>query len=137
MVFCKTFKTLIKYPIILVIILLCSCAEEEKKPVSSIISDKEMIDLLADLHLADALGKERIIDYNGTTEVKTAQLNTILKAHNLSKEQFDQAMRDYIQDPESFYEFYEKVVNELNERLTRVEFKHKALKDSLKQLESN
>jgi hypothetical protein len=109
-----------------------SCSNDKPKEISTIIPESKFIELMADLHLVDALGKERIIEHNSNPIVKSEQMKVVLNEYNLSENQFDQALRDYTEDPEEFYEFYEKVINELNVRLTRIEAKKMAEKEEPK-----
>lgn len=126
MVFCTAIKVSRQYLMVLLLFVLASCGQDEQKELSNILPEQKMIELMADLHLIDAMAKERILEHNSNPVVKTAQMKVILYEYNISEEQFDQILRDYTEDPEAFYEFYEKVINELNVRLTRIEAKKMA-----------
>ena len=95
--------------ILSLIILFLSCEENQKKAPSNLISEDELIPLLADFHIMDAAAKQNIITNNHKTLVKHKQYLGILKKHGFSKAQFDSTIQYNIQYPGEFKKLYEKV----------------------------
>ena len=85
------------------------------KTPDNIISEKVMIEILADMHTADAFFN---ITNGYECDTITGEIrytyNQIFKKHGVTKEKFDGSMDYYSKNPKKFREMYEKVVLKLN-----------------------
>lgn len=90
-----------------------ACYREMDFPDAALPKEK-MIDILADVHLAEA----KVIDYTGWTQQARDSLlvvyyNTIFKMHKVKAADFDQSMNAYMKNPEALSKIYEKVLEKL------------------------
>ena len=88
--------------------LIISCTQENIPP-KSLLSKKQLIEVLYDFHLVDAASKQSIIANNRNNKIKHAQYKGILEHHKISKDQFDSTINYYIARPEEVKMIYEKV----------------------------
>lgn len=106
----------ISWVLILFFIFGTSCTEKEKRiKKKNVIPDNELIDLLAEIHIADGIldmpnylkkypGKDSISDYND-----------IINEHGFTREKFDLTLKYYANNPDDFELIYEKVLNKLSQ----------------------
>lgn len=105
---------------ILVIIVLClSCNSSDKK--AKIIPRNDFINLLADIHLYDALSTDYSLSeyFEGVDSVTLYR--SIFAKYGVSSESFSETMAWYSSRPEKFDKLYDEVfgkVNKLNQELT-------------------
>ena len=102
--------------ILLVSALLMSACNKNKVP-EGVIKEKTMIELLTEMHTADAYFNN-INDYECDTMIGEIYYtyNQIFKKYGTNKEEFDRSMDYYSQNPKKFREMYEKVVLKLNKK---------------------
>lgn len=96
--------------------LLMSACNKNKVP-EDIIKEKTMIELLTEMHTADAYFNN-ITGYECDTLIGEINYtyNQIFKKYGTNKEQFDKSLDYYSQNPKKFREMYEKVVLKLNKK---------------------
>lgn len=101
---------------LLVSALLISACNRNKVP-EGIIKEKTMIELLTEMHTADAYFNN-ITGYECDTMIGEINYtyNQIFKKHGTTKEEFERSMDYYSQNPKKFREMYEKVVLKLNKK---------------------
>lgn len=101
---------------LLVSALLMSACNKNKVP-EDIIKEKTMIELLTEMHTADAYFNN-ITGYECDTMIGEINYtyNQIFKKYGTNKEQFDKSLDYYSQNPKKFREMYEKVVLKLNKK---------------------
>ncbi len=120
------------FPFLLIILLFASACS--RRP-SWVISEKDMEDLLFDIHLTEAE-----IDDNSTlqnTKQKEKLLNSVFSKHQITREQFDTSLVWYAAHLDEYVKIYDRLVNRydilndtLNKRLklhNEIEFKAKCL----------
>ena len=97
--------------IILLITIFFSCKDhtvvELKAPP---IKEKDFINLLTDIHLVDALSKQKVIDDNRKLPIKFGQYKGVFEKHGVTKEDFDATMVHFSQKPELFLAMYDSVI---------------------------
>jgi hypothetical protein len=103
---------------ILLFLLIAACAgcrpEKEKTP-PGLIGREAMVQLLADLHLAQALAQSQA-DVNDPAEAKKAYYQAVLKKHGISYSRFKKSMDHYATHPEALTVIYDQVIEELSRR---------------------
>ena len=102
--------------ILLVSALLMSACNKNKVP-EGVIKEKTMIELLTEMHTADAYFNN-ITGYECDTMIGEINYtyNQIFKKYGTTKEGFERSMDYYSQNPKKFREMYEKVVLKLNKK---------------------
>ncbi len=104
------------FNVLLIILTSCSSIsdpEKEGKIQDSIISTRKMIDILTDIHLADAALK---IKQNQNKDIKgDAELyySMIFKKYNITKNEFKKSLDYYINNPQKLEFIYSEVINSM------------------------
>ena len=93
------------------ILLSGACSRRPKE----ILDEKEMINLMADLQLAEAYSNTHV-DYEDGVDGRTALTEGVLVAHGVTHEQFDTTLGWYGKNLDEFVELYAKVDKELLKR---------------------
>ena len=114
-------KKIIEFRHLTVLVLLVSATlffscQKDKVP-EGIVDEKTMVDILAEMHTADAFFNI-MNGYECDTLIGEINYtyNQIFKKHNVSKEDFDKSMDYYSKNPKKFRAMYEKVVLVLNQK---------------------
>lgn len=103
--------------IIFVLVLFISCKNEEVKIPKDVFSEEKMINLLVEIHLADAMAaNERIKEVNLLNEVKKAYFSSLLEKENISLADFENSLAFYQKNADLFFGVYEKVMVKLTEK---------------------
>lgn len=100
---------------LLLIMVLLATACQEKKSISgkAFLEREVLVDVLVDIHLADAVTNDRI--FNRKFDVDSVDiLSPILEKHQVSKEMFDTTLIVYSHYPELFDQVYNDVLIKLN-----------------------
>ncbi len=93
----------------------CSCSKSKVKTPEGVLSQKEMIPILVDVHIAQAAAGLH-------NEADTARftlndyLPYILKTHHVEKIVYDSSISFYTLHPEIMQEMYDEVINELSKK---------------------
>ncbi len=95
-----------------------SCNEEKPKPIN-LISEGEMVEVLVELHLAEARMEVINIPQDSIRPLLKARYAEIFKDLEVDSSAFNQTFSHYEQDPKQMDLLYEKVVNELVARETK------------------
>lgn len=94
----------------------CNADKKAEAPAEERIDRDSLVDLLADLHLADAV----IVIQEGNTGIARPTDSTyyeaILKKHQVQREDFESTIRYYTQHAEEFEKIYQKVILRLKAR---------------------
>ena len=95
---------------------LYSCTQSEQKiQKSELIPAKDLVPVLADLHLADGLlSISEIRNYYDDMD-SLGQYSSILESYGYSLEQLNNTIEYYSSYPEALNEIYEKVITQLSE----------------------
>lgn len=86
---------------------------------SSHLSHDKMVDLLFDIHLAEATIKVRV--YNYRTIEKQEYYNRIFEKHGVTKEEFEASLDWYSQHPDRLVRIYEDLKTKVSDFQARVE----------------
>ncbi len=98
----------------IILLLVTSCKKEETNIDNPLIySTDTMADFLFDIHISEALEKERFLN---NTEAKVLYTK-IFEKHNVTSEQFDSAIVHYTMHNKEYKRVYEKVTNKINKYL--------------------
>jgi hypothetical protein len=92
-----------------------ACSKPKTKIPPGILTQKEMIPILVDIHIAQAAAAL----YNtGDTARRTMTdyMPYILKIHEVEKAFYDSSLSFYTQHPEIMQEMYDEVINELSKK---------------------
>lgn len=99
------------YLILAFVVLLTSCSNTEER-----IPKEEFIDLLIDLHVFDAIS----MDFNIKSQLSELDSLTlhasILEKHNTTKENFENTMKWYTENPDLLAEVYNEVFGTIDKR---------------------
>jgi hypothetical protein len=98
-----------------VIVFLLSCKDDIAKINNKgIISRKEFVEILADIHLIDAItdGSDFYNKFGPSDSL--VLYSAIFKKHHVTKEEFDSTVSMYIRQPEVYMKVYDEVLLKLN-----------------------
>lgn len=94
---------------------LFSC--NKNKLPEGVLDEKTMVELLTDMHTADAYFKMTTgSEYDTLIGEINYTYNQIFKQHGTTKENFEKSIDYYSQDPKKYRAMYEKVVLNLNKK---------------------
>lgn len=98
----------------------CAPKTEKEKMPDTILPQQKMVDIIADMHLAEAIvvanphggdtNTQKVIDYYGF----------IYKKHNVSKENFKTSYDYYIHHPVLLDSVYSDVITKLSDKETKM-----------------
>ncbi len=104
------------YSILLVLMVFCSCGESRSKSKAGIISEKEMVSLLVETHIIDAI---LVAANESATDKQDKGLfyyPSILERHGITKASMDSSVVWYMKHPDVYARIYEEVIKELDAR---------------------
>ena len=108
---------------ILLIFSLISCYHENKEavkiPVNKLSKD-QMIDILTDLQLAEGIITYRRIDKLPAKEYGEAVYTKVIEEHHISREQLQENIDFYNDDPKLMEKIYDEVLARLNKMQTEI-----------------
>lgn len=117
---------------IFIAITFIACGEkkqEETAVPSEVLSEEAMVDVLTDLQIQEAaLTVSMVQDKRAVQD--SSQMYSVYRAHDITKQQFDESFRYYASKPEKLNAIYEQVVARLNQMQT--EAMKKVPKDSVR-----
>ncbi len=88
-----------------------SCSGHQRK---YIIPQNKFVDVLVDIHLADAIALEYRPEYSGFVLDSAELYGSVFRKHDITKEQFDSTMSYYSSHPSDFQKVYNKVIGKIN-----------------------
>ena len=92
-----------------------SCDKPYIKKPDHLVKEKKMIEMLVDIHLAEATFNQMRYDSlirNSTTE---NFYYSVLQKHGIADSVFEKSFVYYASDPKEFEKIYREVINKLNE----------------------
>lgn len=92
-----------------------SCSKPKPEIPPGILSRKEMIPILADIHIAQAATATFTTGDTANYSI-TNYLPFILKNHHVERALYDSSITFYMQHPEIMEEMYDEVINELSKK---------------------
>ncbi len=116
--FSKKYFSFFNVPIelfILLVFVYCSCSQPKAEIPEGILTQKEMIPILVDIHIAQAANGL----YNaGDTALFTMNdyIPYILKIHHIERALYDSSTAFYTLHPEIMQEMYDEVISELSKK---------------------
>lgn len=106
----------IRWFVLLVICLGMACQHpKERVKKTEIIPKENLVPVLAEIHLADALLQMSEVRQNYPGRDSISNYQDILKKHGYTKEMFDRTIEFYENDPDELNDLYEEVVSELTQ----------------------
>lgn len=106
----------LRIPTLLLLILVMltpACRKKTSIHGKAFIEREVLVDVLVDIHLADAITNDRI--FNRKFDADSIDLlSPILEKHHVSREMFDTTLAVYSQYPELFDQVYNEVLIKLN-----------------------
>ncbi len=104
--------------ILLIFTLFClsDCKKSEDK---DIVPEDKFIDVLVDIHIADAVMSDKGLYDGSLKDVKKSYYHYVLKKHNLSRQSFDKSLEYYSQHGEVYVKMYDKVIDKISEKLPK------------------
>ena len=100
-------------------LILIGCGNQQKETPQDILSENIFINLLKDIHLAEA--KFELHKTKGTENAKNElahNYKTIYKIHEVSPDDFDKTLDYYAQHPEQLEKIYTSVLEQLTKDRT-------------------
>lgn len=99
--------------LLIMLLLIPACKEKEKITGKAFMERETLVDVLADIHLADGVTNDR--KFNRKFDADSIDvLSPILDKHQVSREMFDTTLLVYSQYPEIFDQVYNDVLIKLN-----------------------
>lgn len=95
------------------VVLVFSCKQKSVETPGHILEKKQLVDVQVDLYLVEAAHNMNVLKPDSAdTEYKTL-FETVMKKHNINKEDYESSLRYYAIDNESLNEIYDSVVVKL------------------------
>jgi len=103
-----------------ILTLLISCTGKTNSVPSRIIPKDKMVDVLVDIHLAEAAA-----DNHGFTKLEinlimASKYDTVFQKHEITYEQFTSSYSYYMNHPDELSDIYSEVVNKLTTMASKV-----------------
>jgi hypothetical protein len=97
---------------IVLILYFFGCSNDNNVP-KGLLSEDSLVRIIVDMHLADAILIDPLVQQKQFVINKTKFYNAVLKKHCLTKEEFQKNINFYSDNPDRFDKVYEKVIEEL------------------------
>ncbi len=108
--------------ILILALILFSCSPGNvTSPDSTIIPRDSMVQLMAEIHLADAILINAVNHRKIQVNQIPAYYSDILQRYNITKTRFDVSLRFYSDDLEKFDKMYDEILSLLNKRQVEIE----------------
>lgn len=119
---------------LLLVVAFFSCDKEVYKKPKNLISEKEMVDIMVDLHIAEATyHKFRYTKDNWISEVSSASFyHSILDKYKVSQSNFEESYLYYVSRPKKYNKLYSAVTDKLNAKEESYNSKKHDLEDKSK-----
>ncbi|MEO8069344.1 MAG: DUF4296 domain-containing protein [Flavobacteriales bacterium] len=103
-------------PLLLAMLLLASCAEQEPQPPSDLIGRDAFVQVLADVQLIEArINHEMVVDQR-TDSPAQRYYEELYTERKITKDQYGRTYQWYAEHPERMKAVYEDVLTELGRR---------------------
>ena len=112
----KRYLCEMKIMLSLLSVLLLACTAPKTKIPTGILSEKEFVNILKDVHLAEAAFK--LNKSKGIKKAKNSLANnyqSIYKTHNIDDSTFNKSLEYYAKHPEILEEIYSTVLEQLTD----------------------
>ena len=112
--FVKMKKTTLSYFLILLSAACFSCRDKGFPKPENLVSEKEMVNILYDIHLGEAWSNHYRID-NKSKKITSKDLYfSVLKKHKVADSIFEQSVVFYSSMPKKYEKIYQQVIDRLN-----------------------
>ena len=106
------------YIIFLVFVILSGCttdiSEKRGNPPPDLIPRNEIVDVIADMHLYDAVMKEKQKKHRDVQKSKYYLYQTVMDKYHITREQFESSLTYYQQDLDEYNKIYDDVIEKLS-----------------------
>lgn len=97
--------------ILFILLFFTSCSSSELDIPSDIIQKEKMINVMVDVHIADAMASEqKIKDIKVSNQLKKTYLVGVLHKHDISQQKFDNSIQFYESNVETMLDIYNEVM---------------------------
>ncbi|CAG0988189.1 MAG: DUF4296 domain-containing protein [Bacteroidetes bacterium] len=100
---------------LLLFCILSSCNIKEERILDEILNEEEMVALMSDMQLAEAIVKLQVNRVDSTSVFADSLFSQVFKKHNINKEKFKKNFDYYNSNPALMEEIYNKVIEKLSE----------------------
>lgn len=107
--------------IAIILLTLFACNEEAEIIPDNVLSQEKMVSVMVDVQLVEAALSVDKLKGDEAKEAAANYYNSVLKQHNLSKEEFDVSFKYYAEHPVFMAQIYDAMLNELSKRQAEVE----------------
>ena len=99
----------------LLMCLVLSCSEKPTTAMpEGILSEKKMISVLTDIQLIEGAVSKKLIDRSINNKESTRYYAKTFEKHDITRQQFDESLNFYTENPKDLQKIYEKVLVELS-----------------------
>ena len=116
----RTRNKLSAFIILLLLLTACNHGEVSKKVPAHVIKKNKMVEILADMHLADAGISTEVFHPDSIALYHAKYYYAILEKHGVAPDYFEESMDFYLIRPALLQEVYEKV----NEMINAMQAEH-------------
>ena len=115
--------------------LVCMSGCSDSTPSTDALGEDEMVELLVDIHMADAILAVSNFKIKRDTVVIEHYYNDVLKKHHTTQKQIENSIKYYSKKPRKFEKIYVQVSDKLSKMESGFQQKGTAKPDSTKQHE--
>lgn len=108
-----------KYLYLSIILLLFACAPKKPQPPSDALTQTQMSDILADMHLADAIASSKVGNADSSNQTAVNYREFIYKKYNTTHEKFTESFNFYKDNPILMDSIYAEVITKLSNKETQ------------------
>lgn len=105
---------------ILIVSILFACSNNEISIPENIIPQEQMVQVLADIHIAEVTANFKSPGDTINIDVKSLYLQ-IYNKHSITEEQYRESYQFYLDHPTLFNKMYDEVITELSRRQTEIQ----------------
>ncbi len=109
-----------KTAVILLVIFLFSCNNNENKLPDYVISHDDMVNIIIDIHLTDGLFTNNKVRRKLAKKDSLNYYNAILNNYGYTRADFDTSVHFYSKNIDEYDKIYEEVLNNLSEMETKL-----------------
>jgi hypothetical protein len=103
-----------RYYLLIVLVLVFGCSSQNSK--KKMLSKKELVSVLVDLHISDALSTDYVLNSSVSKLDSTTVYSAVMKKHQTNLESFNATMQWYTARPDKLAEIYDEVFGELTKK---------------------
>lgn len=108
-----------KYLYLSIILFLFACAPKKPHPPSDALTQAQMSDILADMHIADAIASSKVGNADSSNQAAVNYRELIYKKYNTDHETFNKSFDFYKDNPILMDSIYAEVITKLSNTETQ------------------